>query len=155
MNKSNRRKVKLCIEDVQGRNCMTNFHGLDMTRDKLSQYIKKWHTLVEAHTEVKTLDGYVLRIFLIAFTDKVKDQVSKTSYAQHSQIKQIRKKIVDIVNAQVSKANMVDVLNLLLSDTLSGDIKKATRFIFPLTNIFVKKVKTLKKPKFDGKYYCY
>jgi len=29
------RKVKLCVEEVQGRNCMTNFHGLDMTRDKL------------------------------------------------------------------------------------------------------------------------
>jgi len=36
------RKIKLCVEDVQGRNCMTNFHGIDMTRDKLCQFIRKW-----------------------------------------------------------------------------------------------------------------
>jgi len=29
------RKVRLCIEEVQGKNAMTNFHGLDITRDKL------------------------------------------------------------------------------------------------------------------------
>jgi len=144
------RKVKLSIEEVQGRNCMTNFHGLDMTRDKLCQFIRKWHTLIEAHTEVKTLDGYVLRLFVIGFTARVPDkQVRKTSYAQHSQIKQIRKKMVDIINREVSKANMTQVLDRLLSDTIGEDIKKACKFIYPLVNVHIKKVKTLKKPKFD------
>jgi len=52
---------------------MTNFHGLDMTRDKLCQFIRKWQSLIEAHTEVKTLDGYVLRVFCIGFTSRVPD----------------------------------------------------------------------------------
>merc|ERR1740139_751840 len=26
------KKVKLCIEEVQGRNCLTNFHGMCLTR---------------------------------------------------------------------------------------------------------------------------
>merc|ERR1719311_1405699 len=30
------RKIKLCIEDVQGRNCLTDFHGMTITRDKQS-----------------------------------------------------------------------------------------------------------------------
>jgi hypothetical protein len=51
------RKVKLCCEDVQGYNVMTNFHGMDLTRDKLCSLIKKWVTLIEANVDVKTTDG--------------------------------------------------------------------------------------------------
>merc|ERR1712216_1093249 len=29
------RKMKLRIEDVQGKNCLCNFHGMDFTTDKL------------------------------------------------------------------------------------------------------------------------
>jgi len=36
------RKIKLHIEDVEGRFCRTSFWGMDMTRDKLCQYIRKW-----------------------------------------------------------------------------------------------------------------
>jgi len=35
------RKIKLCIEDVQGYNCLLNFHGMDITRDKLCSLIRK------------------------------------------------------------------------------------------------------------------
>jgi small subunit ribosomal protein S3Ae len=144
------RKVKLCIEEVQGRNCMTNFHGLDMTRDKLCQFVRKWHSLIEAHCEVKTLDGYILRIFCIGFTQRLADhQKRKTSYAQRSQVKQIRKKMIDVITKEVSKANMVDVLSNLITENIGEEIKTACKFIYPLTNVYVRKVKTVKKPKFD------
>ena len=29
------RKIRLKCEEVQGRSCLTNFHGMDLTRDKL------------------------------------------------------------------------------------------------------------------------
>lgn len=51
------RKVKLCCEDVQGYNVITNFHGMDLTRDKLCSLIKKWVTLIEANVDIKTTDG--------------------------------------------------------------------------------------------------
>ena len=37
------RKFRLICEDVQGRNCLTNFHGMKFTRDKLCSIVKKWH----------------------------------------------------------------------------------------------------------------
>jgi small subunit ribosomal protein S3Ae len=61
------RKIRLVCEDVQGTNVMTNFHGMDMTRDKLCSLIRKWQTLIEAFVNVRTTDGYYLRIFLHCF----------------------------------------------------------------------------------------
>ena len=51
------RKMRLRIEDIQGAACLTQFHGMDLTTDKLRSIIRKWHTLIEAHVDVKTLDG--------------------------------------------------------------------------------------------------
>eukprot|EP00920_Eleutheroschizon_duboscqi_P026189 GHVT01064728.1.p2 GENE.GHVT01064728.1~~GHVT01064728.1.p2 ORF type:complete len:117 (-),score=8.74 GHVT01064728.1:1262-1612(-) len=62
------RKIKLCCEDIQGKNCLTDFYGMDITRDKLCSLIRKWHSLIEAYCDVKTTDGYLLRMFCIGFT---------------------------------------------------------------------------------------
>jgi small subunit ribosomal protein S3Ae len=75
------RKVKLQVEDVDGNSCRTSFYGMDMTRDKLCSFIRKWQSLVESVCEVKTMDGTVLRCFVIGFTKKRDNQISKTSYA--------------------------------------------------------------------------
>ena len=64
------RKVKLCVEDVEGRFARTSFYGMDMTRDKLCSFIRKWQTLIESFCEVKTMDGTVMRVFVIGFTKK-------------------------------------------------------------------------------------
>jgi small subunit ribosomal protein S3Ae len=144
------RKVKLCIEDIQGKTCLTNFHGMDMTRDKVCQFIRKWQTLIDAHCEVKTQDGYVLRVFVVAFTGKQSTQARKTSYAQHQQIKAIRKKIVEIINKEASSSNLSDlVAKFNHVDQFPKMITKACQFIYPLSGAIIKKVKTLKKPKFD------
>jgi small subunit ribosomal protein S3Ae len=144
------RKIKLSIEDIQGKTCLTNFHAMDMTRDKLCQFIRKWQTLIDAHCEVKTLDGYVLRVFVVAFTGKQATQARKTSYAQHQQIKAIRKKIVEIITKEASTSNLSDlVAKLNHVDQFPKLITKACQFIYPLSGALIKKVKTLKKPKFD------
>lgn len=41
------RKFKLVTEDVQGKNCLTNFHGMDLTRDKMCSMVKKWQVCKE------------------------------------------------------------------------------------------------------------
>merc|ERR1712072_1527076 len=81
------KKIKLCCEDVQGRNCLTDFHAMELTRDKQCALIRKLHTLIEAAVDVKTTDGYMVRLFVIAFTKKRPDQVSANCYAQAAQIK--------------------------------------------------------------------
>ena len=56
-------KIRLIAEDVQGNDVLTNFHGMDMTRDKLCSLIRKWQTLIEAYIDIRTTDGYYL-VFL-------------------------------------------------------------------------------------------
>ncbi len=36
------RKFRLVSEDIQGKNVLTNFHGMTMTTDKLRALVKKW-----------------------------------------------------------------------------------------------------------------
>ena len=40
------RKFKLVAEEVQGRNVLTNFHGMNLTTDKLRSMVKKWQVCV-------------------------------------------------------------------------------------------------------------
>jgi small subunit ribosomal protein S3Ae len=74
------RKIKLRVEEVQGNNCLTSFHGMDFTSDKLRSLVRKWQTLIEAYANVKTTDGYLIRIFTIAFTKRRQNQIKKTTY---------------------------------------------------------------------------
>lgn len=63
--------------------------GMDFTTDKLRSLVRKWHTLIEAHVDVKTTDNYTLRMFCVGFTRRRPNQVKRTCYAQSSQIRQV------------------------------------------------------------------
>jgi len=143
------RKFRLICEDVQGKVCLTNFHGMKFTRDKLCSIIKKWHTLIEANVAVKTTDGYLLRLFCIGFTKRNNHQVKKTSYAQSSRVRQIRTKMVEIIQQEVSSSDLREVVNKLIPDSIGKDIEKACSYYYPLQDVYIRKVKVLKKPKFE------
>merc|ERR1719254_297249 len=143
------KKVKLCIEEVQGRNCLTDFHGLCLTRDKLCSLIRKWHTMIEAHVDVKTTDGYLVRMFVIAFTKRRPDQVKTNCYAQSAQIRKIRKKMTDIMTNEAGKVQLRELVKKLIPESISKEIEKQCQGIFPLKDVLIRKVKILKKPKFD------
>uniref|UniRef100_A0A0N4ZVB0 Small ribosomal subunit protein eS1 n=1 Tax=Parastrongyloides trichosuri TaxID=131310 RepID=A0A0N4ZVB0_PARTI len=143
------RKFRLICEDVQGRNVLTNFHGMSFTRDKLCSIVKKWHTLIQANVAVKTADGYVLRLFAIGFTKRAPRQIKKTSYAQSSQVRAIRAKMVEIIQKEVNGSTLKEVVNKLIPDSIGKDMEKACSTIFPLQDVYIRKVKILKKPKFE------
>jgi len=72
----------------------------------LSLQVRKWQSLIEAHVDVKTTDGYVLRMFCVAFTKKRQNQMKKTCYAQSAQIRQIRKKMVEIMKREAESDDL-------------------------------------------------
>jgi len=143
------RIIKLRIEDIQGKHCLTNFHGMNFTTDKLKSLVRKWQSLIEAHVDVKTTDGYILRLFAIAFTKKEKTSSRKTFYAQSSQIRQIRKKMTQIMTTEATTVDLKDLVNKFVPNSIGKSIEKQCYGIYPLTNVFIRKVKVLKTPKFD------
>jgi len=133
----------------RGRICLTDFHGMDITRDKLCSMVRKWHSLIEAAVDVKTTDGYLLRMFCIALTAKRPQQVRTTCYARTSQIKRIRGIMVDTMTKEASKVQLRDLVKKFIPESIGNRIEKACKPIFPLQSVYIRKVKILKKPKFD------
>lgn len=143
------KKIRLRAEDVQGKNVLTNFWGMNFTTDKVRSLVRKWQTLIEAHVDVKTTDNYTLRMFCIGFTKKRANQQKRTCYAQSSQIRQIRKKMVEIMRNQASSCDLKELVAKIIPESIGREIEKSTTSIFPLQNVYIRKVKILKAPKFD------
>merc|ERR1719443_1460979 len=143
------KKIRLCIDEVQGRNCLTDFHGMSLTRDKECSLIKKWTSLIEGFADVKTTDGFMVRLFVMGFTKRRPDQVKTNCYAQTAQIKKIRKKMVEIMVAEAGSSQLRDLVKKLIPESIGKEIEKQCEGIFPLKDVHIRKVKVLKKPKFD------
>ncbi|ELW62990.1 40S ribosomal protein S3a [Tupaia chinensis] len=142
------RKFKLITEDVQGKNHLTDFHGMDLIHDKMCSMVKKWQTTIKAHVDVKTTNGYLLHLFCIGFK-KGNNQIRKTSYAQHQQVRQIQKKMMEIMTWEVQTNDLKEVVTKLIPDSIGKDIEKACQSIYSLHHVFVRKIKMLMKPKFE------
>lgn len=143
------RKVKLCIEDVQGFNCLLNFHGMDMTRDKLCSLIKKKQSIIEANVDARTTDGYIVRMFCIAFTKKQDVQLKETCYAKSAKVRSIRAKMVNTMSALAGKGDLKTLVKALIAGTTGEEIEREASSIFPIKDCYIRKVKVIKKPKFD------
>jgi hypothetical protein len=46
---------------LQGKNCITNFHGMNLTTDKLRSMVKKWQTLIEGNVDCKVIGDQLCR----------------------------------------------------------------------------------------------
>ena len=143
------RKVKLIVDQTEGRQAVTSFYGVDTTRDEVCSLIKKRKTLIEAVSDVKSQDGYVLRVFVIAFTKESPSQKRKTNYALSSQQKIIRKRINDIIAKDVAKANITDILKMFTSEVVEKKITKDVSPIYPVKNVKIRKIKVIQRPNVD------
>jgi len=143
------RKFRLRVEDVNGQNCLTQFNGMDLTTDKLRALVRKLQSLIEAHVDVRTTDGYALRLFAIAFTRKQKDQRRKASYTQTSQTKAIRRRMIEIMTKEASACDLNALVDKLMTEAIGREIEKHCGAIYPLANCLIRKVKMIRAPKID------
>lgn len=145
------KKIKLIVDDADGASkiATTNFYGLDTTRDALCFLIRKWQSLIEVHIDCKSSDGFLMRFFVICFTAKHKEQQKSACFAQRSQIKQIRSIIRKILIKNVTKSTLKEVVVKLIKDTLPAEMEDKCKKIFPIKSCLIRKVKTIKRPRFD------
>lgn len=143
------RKFKLRVEDVNGFNCLTQFHGMDLSTDKLRSLVRKWQSLIEAFVDIRTSDGYTVRLFAIGFTKKHQSHQKKTAYASSAQTRAIRKKMKEVMNKETANVDLHQLVDKLMLETIGKDIEKHTQAIYPLKDCLIRKVKMLRTPKID------
>uniref|UniRef100_A0A7E4VNL1 Small ribosomal subunit protein eS1 n=1 Tax=Panagrellus redivivus TaxID=6233 RepID=A0A7E4VNL1_PANRE len=143
------KKFRLVCEDVQGRECLTNFHSMKFTHDKMCSIIRKWHTLIEGNVAVRTTDGYLLRVFCIGFTKRDAHQIKKTAYAQSSKVRAIRARMTKHIQKEVSGSDLKTVVKKLIAGSIEKEIERRTTYLHPLHDVYINKVKVIKKPKFE------
>jgi len=145
------KKIKLIVEDADGKSriALTNFYGLECTRDYLCSLIRKWHTLIDLFVDCKTSDGFLMRFFVVAFTANEYKQKKATCYANRSQVKQMRAIMTKIITKVCKASTLKDLVGKVLGEELTNEMAQKCKHIFPLENITIRKVKSIKRPRVD------
>ena len=146
------KKIKLIVEDADGKSkiALTNFYGLECTRDYLCSLIRKWHTLIDLFVDCKTSDGFLMRFFVVAFTSKYNyTQKKATCYANRSQVRQMRAIMTKMITKECKSSTLKDLVGKVLGNKLTEDMTKKCKHIFPLENVTIRKVKSIKRPRVD------
>merc|ERR1711982_281390 len=94
-------------------------------------------------------DGYIVRMFCIAFTRPQDNQIKNTCYAKSAQIRAIRGKMTTIMTELGNKGDLKSLVKELISAPIGDQIAREASSIFPIKDCYIRKVKVLKKPKFD------
>merc|ERR1719313_2972364 len=58
--------------------------------------------------------------------------------------------MVEIMTKEVGAVEMIRAVEKFIPEYIGKDIQKACEGIYPLQNVFIRKVKILKAPKFDA-----
>jgi len=143
------RNVKFEVQEVSGRNLLTQFHSLALTTDKMRSLFRKWCTLIEAPMEIKTADGYVLRLFVMCFTKKQSNQLSKNCYSKTRLEKWVRLRMTKIATQMIGKMTINKAVEVLLNDVLVSTMHRRCNAIVPLRDVKLLKVKVIRTPKVE------
>ncbi len=58
--------------------------------------------------------------------------------------------MLDIMEKEVSTVELKDLVQKFVAESISKEIEKQCASVYPLHDVFIRKVKILKKPKFDS-----
>jgi len=141
--------IRLAVGDAkaEGKKALTVFNGLRFTNDKLRSLVKKLHTLITTRINVKTADGFQMRVFALGVTKKRQLQVKKTTYAYKSQVLKINGRMKDVINKKATTSTVNDFVEKVVTGQLGKEIEKSCASIFPMKDVCICKIKVTKTPK--------
>ncbi len=143
------KKVKMVVDEIQGNICATSFYGFELSKEKIFAMLKKRQSLIEVYTDVKCTDGVILRIFLVMTTSRKPNQVKLNSYAKHSTIKLLRKKLVTELLQYAATKSSDDFAYEAISGVLSTKLEKSASEVVPEIKLQITKMKTVKRGNVD------
>lgn len=145
-NTETHRNFNFKVARVRGSDCVGEFNGMYLARDKITNMIKKWHTLIDAHLDLTTADGSSWRFFVMGITKRLPNETKKNSYCQTVSAKKIRKIMFEVLKEEVEGCEVDKVINKLSSESIGKEIEARCSKIYPI-NAVITKVKALKNMK--------
>ena len=134
--------------DVQNDDVLTVFAGMRLSTDKLTSLLRKYRTLVDAQVDVRTSDGYILRLFSIGFTKKLNKK--KACYAKQSKKREIRDKCIEVMRSTAEKLSINELCKAIVDESIEREIVEGCKTIMQVENVFVTKIKVIKAPTFSN-----
>lgn len=134
----NNTKVILRINNVVGDVATTDLMGHELTTDYVRSIVKRQTSRIDANIEVKTKDGFVIRVKPTCFTIK---------RARSSQMMAIREMMVDIVKKRASETDFETFMQEAILGRLSAAIYRQAKFIYPLRRVEIRKTQVEAMPK--------
>ena len=61
--------------------------------------------------------------------------------------------MIEVLTKEASTNNLTNFVKTLITDTIGDKIRNDCKYIYPLNNVVVRKVKMLKRPKFDSLFF--
>jgi small subunit ribosomal protein S3Ae len=133
----NNTKVILRISNVVGDIATTDLMGHELTTDYVRSIVKRQTSRIDANIEVKTKDGFVIRVKPTCFTIK---------RARSSQMMAIREMMVDIVKKRASETDFETFMQEAILGRLSAAIYRQAKFIYPLRRVEIRKTQVEAMP---------
>ncbi len=130
-------KLKLEINNVTGDVANTRFIGHEITTDYLRSIVKRQTSRIDSNLDIKTKDGYKIRIKPICFTVK---------RARSSQIRALREVMNTIITKRASETDYEHFIEEAITGKLSANIYRNSKNIYPLRRVEIRKTEVKAVP---------
>lgn len=130
-------KLHFQIYEIKGGEALTRFIGHDMRNDYVLRLARRHRTKIDGVFDVKTKDGYVIRVKLLAIADK---RIKTT------QAKELRKTIGHVVTEFAEQHTFSEFIGAILKDEVSSAATERCKAIYPLRRLEIRKSEVISVP---------
>ncbi len=122
------------IKRVEGENAIAEFDGSECLRDYISRMVVRRVRRIDVIQDLITKDGVKIRVkSLVVVSRRVKSTMEKT----------IRKRVEELMKAEVEKSTLEELVNKIISDEIKNKAIKEVSKIYPVRHFEIRKTEVL------------
>jgi small subunit ribosomal protein S3Ae len=127
-------KMKFKVSEVRGFEAHTVFVGQDLTSDYVRRLTRRKRTKTDHVIDVRTKDGYLLRIKPMSITDQ---------RIQSSQETAVRTLMTEEVNRMGLEMTLSDMIRIVITGELAKRLSQVSKVIVPIKRVEIRKTEVL------------
>lgn len=131
------KKLVFKVHKVAGEKAYTKFHRFELMREYLNSLVRRRTSKIEDVVDIKTADGYMVRVKPVVFT------VKRCKTSQRRAIRAISRQVI----LSKSSLNFVQFLQECILGKIPSEIYKGTKKIYPIRRVEVRRIELLSEPK--------